>query len=143
MADLSEDNAVILGQDFWRKQRTILYNNLGQYAFYLNGRRVPLLANDNSEKVVNRVLLTPEVIPTPTRGKPPVSHANDPDSTDESFLNKEVTAFRELTLDPHQKVIIKVQLPKDAPAGQQVLLQQIDPQLRFPDQRGTVLEGQM
>ena len=136
VADLGVDQAIILGQSFWIKQRSVLYNNLGSYAFYLNGRRVPLLDNQNGDEAVNRVLLAPEVI------KPP-NVVNNQDPMKNSYLNQEATIFREVTLDPHQRSLIKVRLSESAPTGQQVLLQQADPHIRFPDQTGTVLEGQM
>ena len=43
IAELTNPDCIILGQDFWKEQNTVLKNNFGQYAFWLNGQRIKVI----------------------------------------------------------------------------------------------------
>ena len=135
IADLQESDTIILGQSFWQQQRSVLRNTMGSYAFYLNGKKIPVLA-DSKEKSVNRVVLKPETPPSLTEGRTLSTLGQD------SFVNQEVTVYREVTIGPHRKLLVKVLLPDKAPAGQKVLIEEVGPPVSFHDQFETVLTGQ-
>ena len=40
VANLANKHTLILGQDFWQDQNTVLKNNFGDFAFFLNNKRI-------------------------------------------------------------------------------------------------------
>ena len=104
IADLSQGNEIILGEDFWHQHNTLMINKYGYKALWLNGHKVPLVTS----RLVADEDHTVKAVP----------YLQD----QSKFVNREISLFKKQFLPPRCRQVVKLRLPDEAP-GQSLMFE--------------------